>query len=446
MRSPRLRMLVEWTAVTLLAVILSAIIVGVHVARQPKISYIDEYLYIDAVDKVPTQLVVRQGEDLGELALEAISCRGIILFGPPAGAVCGEAEGLPDDVLPQGGMTSADIYPPFYAAITWAGAEAIEAVFGVEDPVDAMRLAGAIWLAPALVLLYAAARAAGIRRVAAAGSALVLLGSMPVLHAHTFVSTDSSSLLAGALMALLAMRVLAGRPALVGLVAAAVAMTLLKVQNLGAVVVAVVAILIGLLLERADDGTSPWTRLRSVVVSRTGLALGLALVLPVVAQAAWLVVRRAIAVGDAPEQGLGRELSLVGLAREATMFFYNAAGGSYSPGQIGADAVVLASVVGVMTTAGPFAAVMLGRRAARIAALGGGTIVGMLVVGPALAIATWASTGEYVQLAGRYGMPMLPAALLCFAAVLGRSRWSSWLLVAIGAGAVALSCVAVTVQ
>lgn len=446
MRSPRLRMLVEWTAVTLLAVILSAIVVGVHVARQPKISYIDEYLYIDAVDKVPTQLVVRQGEELGELALEAISCRGIIAFGAPAGAVCGEAERLPDEALPQGGMTSADIYPPFYAAITWASAQAIEAVFGIEDPVDAMRLAGAVWLAPALVLLYAAGRVAGARRPAAAGIALVMLGSMPVLHAHTFVSTDSSSLLAGALMAWLAMRFLAGRPALVGLVAAAVAMTLLKVQNLGAVVVAVAAILIGLALGRAGDDSSAWARLRSGVMSRTGIALGLALVLPVLAQAAWLIVRRAIAIGDAPEQGLGRELSLVALMREATTFFYNAAGGSYGAGQIGADAVVLASLVGIMSTAGPFAAVTLGRRAASAAALGGGTILGMLVVGPALALATWVSTGEYVQLAGRYGMPMLPAALLCFAAVLGRSRWSSWLLVAIGAGAVALSCIAVTVQ
>jgi len=183
------------TEVAVAAVVLSGVavaLVDLHVQAYRTLSPVDEYMHLDAVFKAPRP--VPAGELLGEEAKRATSCRRIESpFRPPR---CDAAE-LPARGYPARGFNTAYIHPPTYYRVAHWLADVIHGRWGTDD-VDSARLAGAVFLAVGLVLLYLLSRRLGASPWAAGGAGLLVAAWPPVWYASAVVTPDASSLPVGA--------------------------------------------------------------------------------------------------------------------------------------------------------------------------------------------------------------------------------------------------------
>lgn len=188
-------------------------ILALQVRDHPQLSLIDELQHFDYTLKSPSA-GVRIGELYGTEAMKVVACRGIDVHGWEAGTpnlpVCGDSH--PDPGLSPGhGINSAYQHSPLYYTLTSLLGEMVLLLPGVESPLVAYRLVGAVWLASGLALIWYALGLVGIGTVGRA-SVVGLLGVSPVVvHASAFVNPDAVALLGGGLLLLALLKWESGR-------------------------------------------------------------------------------------------------------------------------------------------------------------------------------------------------------------------------------------------
>jgi hypothetical protein len=280
-------------ALFVLLLLVCAPVVALHVDRNRPLFVLDEFAYADYLFKIDTgHWIVRHGELSGEPALRALACRGytpsIWNDRPPC-----DAPSFDPSVYPNAGINSADIHPPTYFLITWAGARALMAVGVTDDLIDAGRIFGAAWMAAGLLALWCLLRTLGVGRWAAAcGLALVAAGPM-LLQQWYFLTPDAANVLVGAVVMLAVLRWERPGTGPAVLVAAGALAMAIKAPNVVVVVAAALYLVARPRVRQwrvGDAVTEPARSPREYLVAAGSLLGGAAL-----SSAVWLVTRAALA-------------------------------------------------------------------------------------------------------------------------------------------------------
>lgn len=413
--------LAEWIVCVILALATLALVAW-QVPQHKAVSPIDEFVYIDYLAKVPTQLVVHRGEETGDFARGYLTCHGVRIVGYYPADMC-RYPSAQEARLPNEGLTTGDLYTPGYFVATRVLAQPL-VWLGVTDLVTAGRFVGWTWLAAAAILLFLSLRRWKVPILVASGAALLLVGSLPAYWSNTYVSTDATSLFAGSLMFFSATLVLqkAGRARTLFILFAAL-VSLLKLQNLMAVGAAALFLLLVSVFDafRTDPGwrdrlRSVWRdpRVRTVVLGGVA-AVGL--------QAIWVTIRAAIAVGAMPDQGVTLPFGKAEFLRELLKFMPAIGIGALDPRMFGFAAVLAASLMIVTIVAGSFGLLAVSKRGSDGQALAIAALVLVFISGPLLAIANIKTSGFYFNLPPRYGMSLLPFFIASAALLTARSKW-----------------------
>lgn len=411
----------------------SLAIVVVHVPKHHAVSPIDEYVYIDYFAKVFDQGVVHRGEETGEYAREYLACHGVRSIGPYPESLCATDGAGFDSAYPNSGVTSADLYTPLYFAMTRVLAQPL-VWLGVELT-DAGRYVGGLWLAAGGILLYLTIVRLRVSRLVAAGISLMAVGSLSAYWSNTYISTDATALMAGALVAFIAIPMLleARWRSVLALSAASAVLVALKLQNLLAVGV-VAAWLLGVALVSAwRQSGKPGIRLRTWIRDRRSIAALSAVLVGLAVQGVWVLIRSAIAVGPQPDQGVEARFSPQAVFLELFKFFPGVAVGALPPEYVGQFGLAAAALMTSVIAAGVIGLMVRATVGSNEEILGITVLVVSVLAGPALAVANVLVGGYYFILVARYGSALLPAMLLC-SALLFRSdkRWVAPLTLGVG--------------
>ncbi|MCU1443150.1 MAG: hypothetical protein JWQ59_1300 [Cryobacterium sp.] len=395
-------------------------------------SPVDEWVYYDYVTKIPTQGVVHQGEVIGEPALAAMACFGD-LYGPqgqPCTGLDGDSEGPAGN--PQAGKTTADIYTPFYFALTWLGGKALQLVTGL-DFLTAARLTGSLWLASGILAFYGLLRELKIKKLAAVAIGLIVIGSVASRYAFTYISTDAPSFLFGALTMLVGLRFLRGRSSGWLLIPLTTVAVLFKVTNIFVVGLLALTFVIAVIARRMGSARPGMLVADDTVQTRSSrliLVAALFTASPLVAEVVWLRIRSAISVGPQPNQGLATPLSPRGLSEQVVTFFQLTGSGTI-------DGLLSASV-GLLLVAGVFGYFLTRTGSGVNLALSTATLASGLVFAPILLFAMSVALGSSFPIPQRYNASLLPAFYLALAMVV-RNRMATYLLLGLGTALIAIA-------
>jgi hypothetical protein len=414
-----------------LLVLVAFLSVAVHVPQNQALSPIDEWVYADYLDKVPTQGIVTRGEEAGQYAREELACNGARLTFPVSPELCEQTrEGSEKDSdLPMGGVTSADIYTPAYFVTTWTLAQGIR-LLGVDDLLDAASYAGAVWLAAGLLFMFAAMRRLGVSRTVAVALGALVVASPGAFWSSTYVSTDAPALAVGGSLLWLAVRIVQGRSGKVAFVAVSLVGTLFKSQFILGVALAGLA-LVAWAFEQAwaaraerGDGRVRW--LLRGVASRETVTAVVALAVAAISQVVWAAIRSAIASGPYPDQAVGSPVSIRSTLSEVLKFLPDTA---MDPTEA-ANSIALitaGTLVSWLSIAGVIGLVATTRSGEDSTWFARASMVAALAAGPVLIAGSLVVSGYAFELPFRYGLVMLPAFMACAGVLLSRQR--PWLAV-----------------
>ncbi|MCC2033399.1 hypothetical protein KEC57_14515 [Microbacterium sp. BWT-G7] len=416
--------------VSVFLVIASLGLVLWQVPQHEMVSPIDEYVYIDYLAKVPTQGVVHRGEETGDYARNYLSCNGVRTLGFYPESFCTDWQASDEETMPNAGKTTADIYTPAYFGATWLMAQPL-VLLGIDDITEAGRYTGAVWLAAAAVLLYLTLRRLRVDIVVAGSMGLLLIGSLSAYWSNTYISTDATSLFTGSLMVFCLTMFLRGSRWVPWIfVVSAILLTLAKMQNLMGVAAAAVALIFWAIADAFRRGRERGGRWRSLIRDRRVVSAFSAVILSVVAQGVWAVIRNLIVYDTRADQGVEAPLTMRALVEEVLRFFPGVAKGAIEPGLVGIGAEVAAAVMTWVVVAGVIGLIAVSRRGSRSESFALATFFVALVSGPLLAIATVLMAGYYFYLPARYGMSLLAFFLVCAGLLFARSVWTRWFSVA----------------
>ncbi|MDQ3896322.1 MAG: glycosyltransferase family 39 protein [Actinomycetota bacterium] len=406
----------------LILLLVCAAVVALHVDRNPALSVLDEFAYADYLHKIDDgHWLVRHGEVSGQEALRDLACRGYAPSTWNDRPPC-DAPSYDPEVFPNAGIDSADIHPPTYFLVTYAGARLVRAVGLQDDLIDAGRLFGAVWMAAGLLALWCLVRTLGAGLAAsAAGLALVASGPMLLQQWH-YLTPDAANVLVGALVMLGVVRwERSGRGWAVLVAVGALAMAV-KAPNVVVVVAGAGYLLVRALL-RSHGTTDAGLRSAREYLSATAALVGGAAATSLV----WLVVRAATALpGTTPMEEAERTGFLhpaqviENLARFVTP--WDREPSSLYPLAVITSYLFVGSLLVVLAT--------VPRRDRRYALA---LVVGVvLLVGPLLLVAAnFLVRGTYAIVEPRYGTTLVPVEC-----AIAASLWSGRSLVAVGALAV----------
>lgn len=412
-------------------VMFGALIVVLHIDNYPKISPIDELQHIDYTFKVIDGHLVAAGDKFGERAMREEVCRGIDSEFDKVLPDC-EAPDLRPSQFQEGGYNTAYIHPPTYYVIGGVIGRAIQEVAGASSLVSPVRSVGALWLAAAVILMWILMGDFSIPFLARAALIVLVITSPAVIESVSTVQPDGTALAIGAAMVLATLRWEKGRwhwlvPALIGAFG-----VLLKITN-GIVVGACVLYLVIRFVEQRlaarnetdAAGETGAVTLRTRVIPVAGIVAAV-----VVAAFAWNVVQHSIEKIAGTDLPTNKSYEVDSLKTDAIL---DSVGDVVTPLRV----PYLPRAVNTVATrdawhvvnAGLFAGTIIGAiwagRRSRLRALGGATLLMMVVVGPFFTISNFALFGIVYEhgIAPRYGLSLVPAAILVTAVCLERSRW-----------------------
>jgi hypothetical protein len=184
----------KFAVIALLLSTVATAFVLASVERTNGLSPLDEYTHLDWVYQLEHGTIPRDGDDISAPVLADWACVGQwnVKQMPP----CGETP-VPEE-FPNGGEQYNAFHPPLYYAITAGLVRIGEFFVGDEYFLALARSTGALWLAAAMVLLYAAGRTWRLGTLYAVAGPLLLLTLPRILNAATTVSNDAPAALAGA--------------------------------------------------------------------------------------------------------------------------------------------------------------------------------------------------------------------------------------------------------
>lgn len=417
----------HWVTISLMGIVF-LYLGSVTLLHTQATSPIDEWLFLDYLVKIPRNGMVFSGEEVSVDVLKLLSCHGTSPFGP-IGTPCGEIPVLSD--YPNQGITSASIYTPIYFYVTFGLGWIISTVFGLADATG-WRLTGLVWAAVGVAFFVVLMRQWGVRNLTILALGLAFLASPFAWWSFTYVSTDAPAFLFGALLFILATRVIRRQASSWGLIVTSVVVVLVK----PIFIIGVGAVAIYLLAEFVAD----WYRqrhLRAGNPPRFGLLRDtlLILIVPAVVAWAWSRVVALLAVSSAvPDQGTATNFTIVEFLTQFTNFLPMAMNTSaiseYIPGFI-------FQPLGWLTVVCVLGAIFVVTRSDAWLPLVSSVAVAGVLAAPVFALVVVATTGQYFQIPSRYGAILIPAFLLCGGLII-RTRWVSWLIIGYSAALCAL--------
>lgn len=394
----------------ILLIVASILFVTANSLSHEEISPFDEYVYIDYLAKFPEQGVVVTGEETGDFARNYVACAGVTGYGKFDPTSCGTGDHSDDEAYPFSGKTSADLYTPLYFALTWLAAQPL--TFLGLDLVEAGRAAGWVWLGSAALFLFYSLKRLSITTLGSASAALLLVASVPAWWSTTFISTDGSALTSGsALMFAGIYLATTGKRGWMLPVISILAVAL-KLQNFMAVV-ATAGFLLILKVRKSREDSSPIFReqvYQAISRDRLIVTLGSMLVLPILLQLIWVLIRKWLAVDEFPDQLVARPLGIQELVTETVKFYGRVGMSSTVPD----DAVIgfaLAAATTWVLIAGVISVIAVEPRFNLSYSIALSVFVTFLLAGPALSFASLLAQGFYFPLPERYGLSLLPFAL-----------------------------------
>lgn len=401
------------------ALVLAALIMvlSVGLRHNGMASPIDEWVYLDYLFKMPGDLIMVRGEQIGLRGLEMMSCEGVTPYGA-MGAPCGSDYEAQRSSYPYGGLTSADGYTPLYFVLTWLLGKGIQLATGLGD-VQAFRLTGFFWLAASLVVFYLLARAMKVHKIAILAIGLVFVATPFAWWTYTYVSTDAPSFLFGALLLWGAVRYLQGNGSPWWMIAVSALAVLFKVTNILAVgVVALLFLIIAVTnLVQARRGRLEAGQARSPL--RLLLIASLMVIASLVLEYVWLQIRSAIAVGPPPYVDILNRPSLreMGLDMQVLNFLPGTLISNVSvTGGGGAFAYTIPPVLVVpaswLCIAGVVGWLLIRKTGVLENSLAWTVGVSATLFAPLLVLAMVSLEGIHIQLPPRYGASVLPGFLL----------------------------------
>lgn len=430
------------------ALVLAALIMVVSVGLRhgETASPIDEWVYLDYLFKMPGDLIMVRGEQIGHRALELMSCEGVNPYGA-MGPPCGSDYEALRSAFPYRGLTSADGYTPLYFVLTWLLGKGIQLVTGLGD-VQAFRLTGFFWLAASVVVFYLLARAMKVHKVAILAIGLVFIATPFAWWTYTYVSTDAPSFLFGVLLLWGAVRYLQGSGSPWWMIAVAGVAVLFKVTNILAVgVVALLFLIIAVTnLVQSRRGRLEQGQARSPL--RLLLVASLMVVASLVLEYVWLMIRSAIALGPPPYVDILRRPSLREMGLEAQLLNFlpetlisnvqitGSLPGTYAytiPAQliVPASWLCIAGVVGWL---------LIRKSGVLENALAWTVAVSATLFAPFLVLAMVLLEGMHVELPPRYGASVLPGFLLAIGMLMA-SKAARGLVLSYGVLLLAFVCI-----
>lgn len=382
-----------------------------HVSGHDETSPIDEYMYIDYYAKVLDHGYVKQGERTGDYARRYLSCHPNRVFGAWQPQLCGAHRSRPDASYPFDGKTWANLYTPLYFLTVRVAAEPL--VWAGVDFVQAGRYATGLWLVLGVILLYLVLRRLKVHPAVAFAASLTMSGSLAAYWSNTYISTDATGLAAGAGMLWATIHFLdqPGRRRAFLFVAAAVFFAAFKIQNLEAVAVVAVWLVLTAWQRSGDEPARAGERLRRTVSDLyTRVAVG-GMMAGAAVQAVWLAFRAANSLGPDPNQGVSGGFSFAHAILDMTAFLPGVAEAGLASPEVGPWGEISVRLVTLVVVGG-----VIGLAAGRSVrfhdrALAVSVLFASLVAGPALSFATIAVNHLYVPLVARYGIPIMPGML-----------------------------------
>jgi hypothetical protein len=398
-----------WVPVVLVGVALVSC-TTITLNHSPQLSQYDEWVYYDAVTKVPTQGIVREGEHIGQAALAQMAC-----YGDPygaRGAKCTGPNGNYSDYanFPLGGITTADIYTPVYFDVTWAIAQPIQWLTGL-DLLTAARLTGFFWLAAGLIVFYALTRELKINKLTALGLGLIATGTVQAMFAYTYITTDAPCFLVGAAVLYLGIRFVRGTVSGWWLLPVASMAVILKITNIFAVGLIAIYMLVYAIMKWKRDSSLDRAPAPPRILWTTVLYVAVA----VATEIAWLMVRAALKVGPGANQDVNGPLTIRGLATQLSTFL-----------GFGTAATVNGAIMlpfAILTITGVFGFLLTVRGRGTMRALSISTATAVVVFPPLLVLAMGIALGSAFPVSTRYSAPLMPAILIAIGFMVQNKFW-----------------------
>jgi hypothetical protein len=437
-KAPSLRNFRAWLKfrwVPVVLTIIALVTMGTTVAGHSRaMSPIDEWVYLDYLQKVPTQGMVFRGEEMTQEALGYMACDGQALQGRISDLTC---DGSYDrQQFPYTGITSADAYTPLFFVPTSLIGYAAHFVTGI-DIVAAWRWATSLWLVAGLLMFVALLRLFSVPNLVQFALGLLIIGAPFSYWTYSYVSTDAPSLLMGGLLLYLAVRYLRGEIRPWPLLLASVAAVALKFPFiLGVMLVSLLFVIEWII--RARDESGAQRRVWRTMLQRKNLVLPMWGIIYVVSSSlfvlVWLRVVSLLAVSsELPTQGIGVKVTIFEVLW--LMFSFGPTSLTHrlsTPDASGFDTIPVPSLavipLGWILISGILAAFWGLTRASMNRALVIAIAISVVALGIVLAIAIGITQGFYFTLGPRYAA-ILSIGLLLMVALQMRNKWATWIII-----------------
>ncbi len=406
---------VQWTALSGLFALISGGLTYRFMVRHLPLSIVDEFQYIDAVDKAQRWDVVLTGDKTDQYARVLAACRGVGFDNPSTVVHQGAcAPYVPDSDTFIYGYTSADIHSPAYFFLTGWMSWPLQRVLHMEL-ITAARLTSALWLWLGMVALAWMLRRLGARWGVAVALPIAVAAMPGFRLTNAYVTPDALNLLAGTLIIASMVLYVRGEWGIWPFIGISIVFSFVKFQNVFCVAAALVflawytiTVLVRRRLRRDgdDEATDGASRLR---LPRLGEAIAL-VVLPLAGSMIWMVIRAHTVVAVVDRPPLDPPANLDGLTvfsslDDAYQWVFAGTGwsGVTSPWSIFPNVLVALLLAGAVATAMFDVKATVVERAFARSALLSCTAVGPMTI-LLFAIVFGASTGVL----NRYVMVLIP--------------------------------------
>ena len=401
----------------LVLVVLSSIFVTVNVMRHDQISPIDEYVYLDYAAQIFETGILPRGSETGNVAREYISCIGVADYGEFNPQACQTGDFSNDDLYPYGGKSSADIYTPLYFLVTASFAKTLQSATNI-DFMTAARMSGAIWLSASSVFLFLGLRRLKVDELTSLAVSTILISSLPSWWSSTFISTDVTAIFAGSVMFYAIVLTFQKNLGIWLLALTGVFVTLLKFQNIIAVGLIALILILNATFHKRDI-----QEFQFVQRNKGKRLIGAVFIVfsALLAQVVWVLVRERMAIAAPVDQGVYDQLTPMALLAESTKFISGISWGASTVSELSPLIVVVATITTWLTIAGAAVNTVKPTYFGLRSSLGFSWIAVSMLAAPFLGVAVYFMSGFYFSLPARYGLSLFPIALSLTALGLGNN-------------------------
>lgn len=383
-------------------------------------SFLDEWVYLDYLYKLPEQFIVLPGEEIGVTALVQMSCAGEVPFGP-MGTKCGEP--LVPSLFPYNGITSADGYTPLFFWSIWIIAQPFIALGA--DPVFTWRLANICWLIAGLFVFQKLGQLWRINNLVIFSVGILVVASPYAYWAFSYVSTDAPSFFWGVLILYVYCRKSLGLKSPISLSVIGPIAVLFKITN----IIALLAIFIIAIIQffysklHAKNNENEGVVQTKVDQKKVLIEVAIALLLASIFETIWLYIHRLLdsSINTSLETA-SQSLTWFGLLGLLSLFTGLLTTTVEINGYPGLNSLPLPNHIiapfSWTLIAGVLGAVFSTSSKTRRFQFAVGTLIAAMISAPILALAFFITTGSYFDFPSRYLAPILPFMLLSLLFVL----------------------------